>query len=124
MTTPAGWTSSTFLVRTVEDPEGKARDCYVCPQAAGLCVNRRDDLWVVSHVRSGTFIQPAFVRIADAASFAIAIAPLADWTRKGRDLLNDADVRGAVIRERERTVFKSTGIFLNKIQTLDASLDA
>lgn len=123
MTTPAGWSSSTFLVRTVEDPDGKERDCYVCPQAPGLCVNRRDDLWVVSHVRSGTFIQPAFVRIADACSFAVAIAPITDWGRKGRDLITDPAVRGRVVLERERSSFRATGIFLDKVQTLDAALD-
>lgn len=124
MTVPAGWESSAFLVRTVEDPDGKTRDCYICPQAPGLCVNRRDDLWVVSHVRSGTFIQPAFTRVASACSFAIAVAPLGDWTRKGRDLLNDHALRGRVIGEREKTVFKSTGIFLDHVQTYDGALDA
>lgn len=124
MSQPAGWDRGTFLVRTVEEPAGVSRDCYVCPQAPGLCVNRRDDLWVVSHIRSGTFVQPAFTRVGDACSFAIAIAPAGDWTRSGRELLDDAALRGRVVIERDRTRFKATGIFLDKIEPSELALDA
>lgn len=102
---PPGWGEGAILVRTVESPDGTSREAFVHPDMPGLAVNRREDLWVVTHIRSGHFIQPGFARSTDAADFARDLFPLTDWSRKGRDLLDDKTLRGAVVQIRDRMNF-------------------
>lgn len=123
---PKGWTPTNIIIRTQNAPHGEGREAFNRPDVAGLVVNRREDLWVVSHVRSGYFIQPGFVVATDACDFALALAPLADWGRTGRELQNDHALRGAVVHLRERMNFGKSIVMIEAsiASDLDLGLDA
>lgn len=121
---PKGWTPTGIMVRTTNSPNGESRDAYTHPDVVGLVVNKRDDLYVVSHVRSGYFIQPGFVLPKEACDFAIALAKLTDWKRSGRELQDDAAIRGAVVQLRERLNFGKTIIMIDAPTPIELGLDA
>jgi hypothetical protein len=121
---PPGWAPATIVVRTIEEPDGRDREAFINAGAPGLAINLRDDLWVVSHVRSGVFIQPGFVKAKEAAAFALDLAPLTDWSRKARDLRDDEALRGAVVSMRDRLNFGRTIVSIDAAQASDAALDA
>lgn len=105
---PKGWTSTNFLKRSKRTNEGTPAPCFIHPDAPGLVVNEDGEgYWVVSHARSGCFVNPTFDRPDLACSFALAIAVQGDWRRSARELIADQALRGGVVLVRERPEFAS-----------------
>ncbi len=102
----SAWQAGTF---ECDSPAGKySKACWRHLSAPGLCVNRRrtnegeEAGWVVSHERSGKFIDPEHGSRKAAQAFALDLAPLGDWRRGGEALLEDVQLRAAVIQLRGR----------------------
>lgn len=121
---PKGWTTSRITVRSKHEAEGRLVDCFVHTGAPGLAVNENVGLWVVSHTRSGMFINPGFWEADVACRFALALAANGDYTRSARDLLADEPMRGRVVQIRNRPEFSECSTFDTNPNPSDDALDA
>lgn len=104
---PKGWRRSTFGKRSERYDGVTSVPCFTHPNAPGLVVNETGFRWVVSHARSGSFINPTFPIADDACLFALAIAVLGDFERSARDILADEALRGGVVLIRQRPEFRN-----------------
>lgn len=106
---PKGWTASSFGKRKKSTNAVEDSPCFIHPDAPGLCVNEDGIEWVVSHRRSGSFINPSFPSVDLACSFALAISAQGDFRRSAREILADEALRGGVVVVRERPEFVNVG---------------
>lgn len=90
--TETAWQSAHVAMAYPVDAGGmrEAREAYVHPDAPGLavtaCLGNCFGWWSVTHIASGRAIHPdahdSAIRVrGDAERFALALAPLTDWTR-------------------------------------------
>lgn len=102
---PKGWTRSTFGKRSKRDNDVTSVACFTHPDAPGLVVNENGFDWVVSHERSGSYINPSFRSADVACQFALAISAQGDFRRTARELLADEALKGGVVLVRQRPEF-------------------
>ncbi len=122
---PKGWALSSFNKRSSNNPQGKAAACFDHQAAPGLVVNPHDsDDWVVSHARSGLFINPSFPTAELACSFALSLADAGDFTRSARELLADLPLIEDVKLIRQRPEFLDGSALAIGLQYADDIVDA
>lgn len=107
---PKGWARGSFDCPSV-DGSSRRIDCYTHPDAPGLVVNENRGVWVVSHERSGMFINPGFSELAIACHFALAISVQGDFRRTAREILSDEALKGGVVLVRQRPDYASGETF-------------
>ena len=89
-----------------------AREAYKHPDAAGLAVTREEfgGGWTVTHVPSGWAVgrtedAPRIHSREEAERFALALAPLTDWTRGMDDVMADKPTLAPLVNRVRGAVF-------------------